>query len=227
MPRVCVDPEEGKNLNTIYGGIACVVLVVAVMICGCTGQQPAVTPTPTSLTTVPTTETTVPVMGNETIKATETTATETTAATTETAAVNTTGPAAEKDIIETATEAGTFTTLLTAIETAGLTETLKGDGPFTVFAPPDEAFAGLPAGTLDAVLSNETELTRVLTYHVVPGTYTAADLAGTDNLTTLSGATLTVSTDGGVKVDGATVVTADIQAKNGVIHVIDTVMLPP
>jgi uncharacterized surface protein with fasciclin (FAS1) repeats len=146
---------------------------------------------------------------------------------TETPAISTTGPAAEMDIIETATEAGTFTTLLTAVETAGLTETLKGDGPFTVFAPADETFAGVPAGVLDAVLSNKTELTRVLTYHVVPGTYTAADLAGVDTLTTLSGATLTISTDGQVTVDGATVVTADIQARNGVIHVIDRVMLPP
>lgn len=131
------------------------------------------------------------------------------------------------DIIETATAAGSFTTLLSTIESAGLTETLKGDGPYTVFAPTDEAFAGVPAETLDAILSNQTELTRVLTYHVVAGSYNASDLAGVDNLTTLEGSTLNVSTDGEVMVDGATVVTADIQATNGVIHAIDTVMLPP
>lgn len=131
------------------------------------------------------------------------------------------------DIIETATAAGSFITLLSAIESAGLTETLKEDGPYTVFAPTDEAFAGVPAGTLDAILSNQTELTRVLTYHVVAGTYNASDLAGVESLTTLEGSTLNVSTDGVVTVDGATVVTADIQATNGVIHAIDAVMLPP
>jgi len=153
--------------------------------------------------------------------------TPTTAPTTEPTTEQTTVPSEEMDIIETATEAGTFTTLLVALDAANLTETMKGNGPFTVFAPTDAAFEALPAGTFDSLLQNKTELTRVLTYHVVAGNYMSAEIAGMSNLTSLEGSTLTIKTDRGVMVEGANVTTADIECSNGVIHVIDAVMLPP
>ncbi len=129
------------------------------------------------------------------------------------------------DIVDTAVSAGSFNTLVTAIKAAGLVDTLKGDGPFTVFAPTDEAFAKLPAGTLDALLADKEKLTKVLTYHVVAGKVMSGDVKP-GKVKTVQGQALTLSTSGGVKVDNAKVVKADIAASNGVIHVIDTVVLP-
>ena len=120
-----------------------------------------------------------------------------------------------------------LTTLGSAVETANLTEALSAEGPFTVFAPTDEAFTALPPGILDILLNDTEALTGVLTYHVVEGQYMAADLAGVSNLTTLQGGNLTVNaTDAGVQVDNATVIEADVMASNGVIHIIDAVLLP-
>lgn len=131
-----------------------------------------------------------------------------------------------KDIVDTAVGAGSFTTLVKAVQAAGLVDTLKGPGPFTVFAPTDEAFAKLPAGTLDGLLKDKEALTKVLTYHVVPGKVMAADVKPGE-AKTVQGQSVTLSTAGGkVMVDGATVVTADVAASNGVIHVIDSVILP-
>lgn len=136
-------------------------------------------------------------------------------------------PATTGDIIETATKAGSFTTLATALEVAGLIETLKGEGPFTVFAPTDEAFAKLPEGTLDALLKDQEKLTAILTYHVVPGEVMAAQVAQLETVKTVNGKELEIATaDGKVMVGKATVTQADIPATNGVIHVIDTVLLP-
>jgi len=130
------------------------------------------------------------------------------------------------DIVDTAKSAGSFNTLLTAIEAAGLTETLKGDGPFTVFAPTDEAFAKLPAGTVEALLKDKEKLTKILTYHVVPGTVMAKDVKP-GKVTTVEGSRLNITKGtGGVKVDSANVVATDVVATNGVIHVIDSVVLP-
>jgi uncharacterized surface protein with fasciclin (FAS1) repeats len=137
--------------------------------------------------------------------------------------------AASADIVETAAAAGQFETLAAALEAAGLTDTLKGDGPFTVFAPTDEAFAKLPAGTIESLLKSENrdQLVAILTYHVVPGKVTAAEVATLDEATTVNGADLTIEASGSsVKVDDAEVITADVAASNGVIHVIDTVLLP-
>jgi uncharacterized surface protein with fasciclin (FAS1) repeats len=135
-----------------------------------------------------------------------------------------------KDIVDTATDAGSFTTLVAAVQAAGLVDTLKGPGPFTVFAPTDEAFAALPAGTVDELLKpeNKDQLVAILTYHVVPGKVMSSDAAGkTAELTTVQGGTLEVDGTGtGVTVQGASVTMADIGADNGVIHVIDKVMLP-
>jgi uncharacterized surface protein with fasciclin (FAS1) repeats len=131
-----------------------------------------------------------------------------------------------KNIVETAREAGSFTTLLAAVDAAGLGETLAGGGPFTVFAPSDEAFAKLPAGTVESLLADPAKLTTVLTYHVVPGRVTAADAAGLSSAPTIQGSDLPISTDGGVHVGDASVVSADIEAGNGLIHVIDRVLLP-
>jgi uncharacterized surface protein with fasciclin (FAS1) repeats len=134
-----------------------------------------------------------------------------------------------KDIVDTAVEAGSFTTLVTAVQAAGLEETLRGEGPFTVFAPTDEAFAAVPKETLDALLADpEGALTDVLTYHVVPGKVMSTDLSDGMQADTVNGEKLDISVgeDGTVMVDGATVVTADIETSNGVIHVIDTVMVP-
>jgi len=130
------------------------------------------------------------------------------------------------NIIDVAREAGSFTTLLAAIEAAGLTATLEGEGPFTVFAPTDAAFAALPAGTVEGLLADPEALTAVLTYHVVAGKAVAADVTGLDSVTTLQGGSLPVSTTDGVKIGGATVVAADVMASNGVIHVIDAVLIP-
>ena len=134
-----------------------------------------------------------------------------------------------KDIVDTAVAAGSFTTLAKALEAAGLVETLKGAGPFTVFAPTDEAFAKLPAGTLDTLLKpeNRAKLTRILTYHVVPGRVMAADVVKLHSATAVSGDTIAIATHGGgVTVDNAHLVKTDIVATNGVIHVIDAVILP-
>jgi uncharacterized surface protein with fasciclin (FAS1) repeats len=134
--------------------------------------------------------------------------------------------AAEKDIVETAKSAGSFNTLVTAIQKAGLVETLKGKGPFTVFAPTDEAFAKIPKAQLNALLADKTKLTKVLSYHVVPGKIMAADVKA-GSAKTVEGENLTITTDnGGVKVDKANVVKTDVVASNGVIHVIDSVMMP-
>ena len=138
--------------------------------------------------------------------------------------------AADADIVDTAVAAGSFTTLVAAVEAAGLVDTLKGDGPFTVFAPTDDAFAKLPAGTVEDLLKpeNRDQLVAVLTYHVIPGKVMAADIAGKELETaTVQGSNVDINATGdAVMVDGATVVTADVEASNGVIHVIDAVILP-
>jgi uncharacterized surface protein with fasciclin (FAS1) repeats len=130
-----------------------------------------------------------------------------------------------KDIVDTAVAAGSFKTLATALGAAGLVDTLKGKGPFTVFAPTDEAFAKIPKADLDALLKDKAKLTAVLTYHVVAGKVMAADVKA-GKVKTVQGSELTVTTSGGVQVDGAKVVKTDIVADNGVIHVIDTVVIP-
>lgn len=130
-----------------------------------------------------------------------------------------------KDIVDTAVAAGQFKTLATALQAAGLVDTLKGKGPFTVFAPTDEAFAKVPKDQLDALLKDKAKLTAVLTYHVVPGKVMAADVKA-GKVRTVQGAELTVATTGGVTVDNARVVKTDITASNGVIHVIDSVVIP-
>jgi uncharacterized surface protein with fasciclin (FAS1) repeats len=135
----------------------------------------------------------------------------------------------EKDIVETAIAAGSFETLLAAVKAAGLVETLQGDGPFTVFAPTDEAFAKLPAGTVESLLKpeNRDKLVAVLTYHVVPGRLMAKDVVGAKYLKTVQGQNIKVSLKGdSAMVDGAKIVKTDIETSNGVIHVIDSVILP-
>jgi uncharacterized surface protein with fasciclin (FAS1) repeats len=129
------------------------------------------------------------------------------------------------DIVDTAVAAGNFKTLATALQAAGLVDTLKGKGPFTVFAPTDEAFAKVPKAQLDALLKDKAALTKVLTYHVVPGAVMAKDVKA-GKVKTVQGGELTIATAGGVTVDGAKVTKTDISASNGVIHVIDTVLLP-
>ena len=130
-----------------------------------------------------------------------------------------------KDIVDTAVAAGSFKTLATALTAAGLIDTLKGPGPFTVFAPTDAAFAKIPKADLDALLKDKAKLTSVLTYHVVAGKVMAADVKA-GKVKTVQGSEITVSTMGGVKVDKANVVKTDIVADNGVIHVIDSVVMP-
>jgi uncharacterized surface protein with fasciclin (FAS1) repeats len=132
---------------------------------------------------------------------------------------------ATKDIVDTAVAAGDFKTLAAALQAAGLIDTLKGKGPFTVFAPTDEAFAKIPKAQLDALLADKAKLTAVLTYHVVPGQVMAKDVKA-GKVKTVQGSELTVATAGGVTVDGAKVTATDIVADNGVIHVIDSVVLP-
>jgi len=136
-------------------------------------------------------------------------------------------PAFADDIVDTAIGAGTFQTLVAAVQAAGLEETLRGEGPFTVFAPTDEAFAALPEGTVESLLADIPALTAILTYHVVPGAVMSSDLTDGMTAATVNGADITIGTMGGVTVNGANVVAADIAADNGVIHVIDAVILPP
>ncbi|AUQ75328.1 fasciclin domain-containing protein [Phaeobacter piscinae] len=133
-----------------------------------------------------------------------------------------------KDIVDTAAGAGDFSTLVAAVQAAGLVDTLKGDGPFTVFAPTDAAFAALPAGTVEELLKpeNKDKLVEILTYHVVPGKVMSGDLVDDMKAATVQGSEVTIDLDSGVMVDEATVTTADIEAENGVIHVIDTVIMP-
>jgi len=134
----------------------------------------------------------------------------------------------KQDIVDTAVAAGDFSTLLAAVEAAGLVETLKGDGPFTVFAPTDAAFAALPEGTVDDLLlpENQEMLASILTYHVIPGKIMSTDLSDDMEAETVNGDTVMIDLDNGVMVDNATVTTADIEASNGVIHVIDAVIMP-
>jgi len=133
-----------------------------------------------------------------------------------------------KDIVDTAVEAGSFTTLVAAVQAAGLVETLKGEGPFTVFAPTDAAFAALPAGTVEDLLKpeNKDKLVSILTYHVVAGKVMSTDLTEGQKAATVQGSEVTITLDGGAKVDGATISAADVAASNGVIHVIDQVIMP-
>ena len=134
----------------------------------------------------------------------------------------------KKDIVDTAVAAGSFTTLAKALGAAGLVDTLKGAGPFTVFAPTDEAFAKLPAGTLESLLADKAKLAKVLTYHVVAGSVHAADVVKLKSAKTVEGADVKISVKGkSVMVNQAHVVKTDIEASNGVIHVIDAVLLPP
>ena len=136
---------------------------------------------------------------------------------------------AKPDIVDTAVAAGSFNTLVAAVKAAGLVDTLKGDGPFTVFAPTDDAFAALPEGTVETLLKpeNKEQLQAVLTYHVLAGSVMSGDIAGkTLSPQTVNGQTIDVDATDGVKINNANVVTADIEASNGVIHVIDTVLLP-
>ncbi len=133
--------------------------------------------------------------------------------------------AASKDIVDTAVDAGSFTTLVTAVQAAGLVETLKSKGPFTVFAPTDEAFAKIPKADLDALLKDKAKLSAVLTYHVVPGLVLAKDVKAGDVMT-VQGGKLRITTDGGAKVNNGKVVGTDVMASNGVIHVVDTVLMP-
>jgi uncharacterized surface protein with fasciclin (FAS1) repeats len=137
--------------------------------------------------------------------------------------------AQEADIVDTAVAAGSFTTLVAAVQAAGLVETLKGPGPFTVFAPTDAAFAALPAGTVEDLLKpeNKDRLVAVLTYHVVPGKVMSTDLSEGLKAATVQGSEVTITLDGGPKVNGAAISTPDVAASNGVIHVIDAVILPP
>jgi uncharacterized surface protein with fasciclin (FAS1) repeats len=136
--------------------------------------------------------------------------------------------AQEKDIVDTAVAAGSFKTLVAAVQAAGLVDTLKGAGPFTVFAPTDEAFAKLPAGTVDALLKDPAKLKDILLYHVVSGKVMAADVVKMTTAKTVEGKNVRIKVDGStVMINNATVVKADIACTNGVIHVIDTVIMPP
>lgn len=133
------------------------------------------------------------------------------------------------DIVDTAVANGQFTTLVAAVQAAGLVETLKGDGPFTVFAPTDAAFAALPAGTIESLLKpeNKAQLTSILTYHVVAGKVMSGDISGKSLMVaSLEGSELSVDATDGVTIDGASVIIADIETSNGVIHVIDAVVMP-
>ena len=152
----------------------------------------------------------------------------TTAATPSTAPSASTAAMAE-DIVQTATDAGSFSTLLTAVEAAGLVETLQGEGPYTVFAPTDEAFAALPAGTLDGLLADKEALKKILLYHVVSGAVSSDQVVELTSADSVEGSPIAIAVkDGTVYLnDGAKVVTPDVMASNGVIHVIDHVILPP
>jgi uncharacterized surface protein with fasciclin (FAS1) repeats len=130
------------------------------------------------------------------------------------------------DIVDTAANAGSFNTLVTAVKAAGLVDTLKGKGPFTVFAPTDEAFAKLPKGTVDALLKDIPKLKKILTYHVVSGKVMAADVVKLKSAKTVEGEDVKIDASNGVKVNDATVTTPDVAADNGVIHIIDKVLMP-
>ena len=130
------------------------------------------------------------------------------------------------DIVDTAVQAGSFNTLVAAVQAAGLADTLKGTGPFTVFAPTDEAFAKLPKGTVDALLKDIPKLKQILTYHVVAGKVMAADVVKMKSATTVEGSDVKVDASSGVKINDSTVTTPDVAADNGVIHIIDTVLMP-
>ncbi len=132
----------------------------------------------------------------------------------------------QDDIIDVARSAGSFKTLLAAIDAAGLTDTLRGEGPFTVFAPTDEAFARLPKGYVESLLKNPSQLKATLTYHVVSGRVMAADVVKMSKAKTIQGESLRIDASNGVKVDGASVIKTDVKAANGVIHVIDSVVVP-
>ncbi len=132
-----------------------------------------------------------------------------------------------QSIIETATAAGSFSTLVAAVKAAGLADTLSGPGPFTVFAPTDDAFAALPAGTVEGLLADPAALAKILTYHVVAGKVLSTDLTEGMMATTVNGAQATITLEDGPMIDDASIVTADIEASNGVIHVIDAVIMPP
>ncbi len=131
-----------------------------------------------------------------------------------------------RTIVDVATQAGSFKTLLTAVKAAGLADTLSGAGPFTVFAPTDEAFAKLPKGTLEGLLKDKEKLSAILTYHVVPGKLMAADVQKVESLKSVQGQAIPIQSNGEIRIDGAGVVKTDIEADNGVIHVIDSVILP-
>ena len=133
----------------------------------------------------------------------------------------------DKDIVDTAVEAGNFTTLVAAVEAAGLVETLKGEGPFTVFAPTDDAFAKLPEGTVEGLIADPEALAKILTYHVVPGAVMSTDLTDGMTAATVEGQDVSFTVGDTVMVNDATVTTPDIAASNGVLHVIDTVIMPP
>ena len=130
------------------------------------------------------------------------------------------------DIVDTAINAGAFDTLVAAVKAAGLVDNLKGPGPFTVFAPTDDAFAKLPEGTVDSLLNDIPQLTKILTYHVVSGKVMSSDMVRLDSVPTVEGSSLSIDASSGVKVNDATVVTPDVEADNGVIHVIDSVLIP-
>jgi uncharacterized surface protein with fasciclin (FAS1) repeats len=148
---------------------------------------------------------------------------------TATTALSAPAVAQDMNIVETAVDAGSFTTLVAAVEAAGLVDTLSGEGPFTVFAPTDDAFAALPEGTVESLLmeENRDQLVSILTYHVVPGAVMSGDLSDGMTAATVEGSDITVSLGDDVMIEDATVTTADIEASNGVIHVIDSVIMPP
>ncbi len=143
--------------------------------------------------------------------------------------INSNNPEPTMDIVETAVAAGNFTTLVAAVKAAGLVDALKSEGPFTVFAPTDDAFAALPEGTIESLLADPTTLASILTYHVVSGSVKAEQVVNISSAETLNGASvsITVTNDGMVKIDDATVIATDIETSNGIIHVIDAVILPP
>ena len=131
-----------------------------------------------------------------------------------------------KNLVETAIEAGNFKTLVKAVQEADLVDTLSSEGPFTVFAPTDDAFAKLPEGTIESLLKDKEKLTNILTYHVVPNKVMSDDVIKIKNAKTVNGKELTIDSDNGVKIDDATVIKTDIECSNGVIHIIDSVLLP-
>ena len=143
------------------------------------------------------------------------------------AGLNTNAGSHSKDIVDTAMSAGNFNTLVTALKEAGLVDTLKGEGPFTVFAPSDDAFAKIPADQLNALLADKEKLTAVLTYHVVPGKVMASEVVNMDSAKTVQGQSVEIMMENGnVMIDGAKVSAADIETSNGIIHVIDSVIMP-